>query len=92
MSEIVVAGLGIVTAMGIGVDKNIHAIRNNLSGISSRPVILDTNLKLPVGEILLSNRELSDMLSIPICHVQHSWVLWQLEKLCRKSIFLVMQK
>ncbi len=66
MSEIVVAGLGIVTAMGIGVDKNIHAIRNNLSGISSRPVILDTNLKLPVGEILLSNRELSDMLSIPI--------------------------
>ena len=63
MSEIVVAGLGIVTAMGIGVDKNIHAIRNNLTGISSRPVILDTNLKLPVGEILLSNSELSDMLS-----------------------------
>ena len=44
--------------MGIGV-------KNNLSGISSRPIVLKSKLNLPVGEIHFTNNELSEYLSIP---------------------------
>ena len=65
MSEIIITGLGIVSAMGIGVKKNIYSLKNNLSGISSRPIVLKSKLNLPVGEIHFTNNELSEYLSIP---------------------------
>lgn len=65
MSEISVTGVGVVTALGVGVEKNILAMRNCTTGISSRPAILNTKLLLPVGELRLSNRELSELLSLP---------------------------
>ena len=51
--------------MGIGVKKNIYSLKNNLSGISSRPIVLKSKLNLPVGEIHFTNNELSEYLSIP---------------------------
>lgn len=51
--------------MGIGVKKNIYSLENNLSGISSRPIVLKSKLNLPVGEIHFTNNELSEYLSIP---------------------------
>lgn len=51
--------------MGIGVKKNIYYLKNNLSGISSRPIVLKSKLNLPVGEIHFTNNELSEYLSIP---------------------------
>lgn len=65
MSEIIITGLGIVSAMGIGVKKNIYSLKNNLSGISSRPIVLKSKLNLPVGEIHFTNNELSEYLTIP---------------------------
>lgn len=65
MSEIIITGLGIVSAMGIGVKKNIYSLKNNLSGISSRPIVLKSKLNLPVGEIHFTNNELSEHLTIP---------------------------
>ena len=65
MSEIIITGLGIVSAIGIGVKKNIYSLKNNLSGISSRPIVLKSKLNLPVGEIHFTNNELSEYLSIP---------------------------
>ena len=65
MSEIIITGLGIVSAMGIGVKNNIYSLKNNLSGISSRPIVLKSKLNLPVGEIHFTNNELSEYLSIP---------------------------
>ena len=51
--------------MGIGVKNNIYSLKNNLSGISSRPIVLKSKLNLPVGEIHFTNNELSEYLSIP---------------------------
>ena len=65
MSEIIITGLGIVSAIGIGVKKNIYSLKNNLSGISSRPIVLKSKLNLPVGEIHFTNNELSEYLIIP---------------------------
>lgn len=65
MSEIIITGLGIVSAMGIGVNNNIYSLKNNLSGISSRPIVLKSKLNLPVGEIHFTNNELSEHLTIP---------------------------
>lgn len=65
MSEIIITGLGIVSAMGIGVKKNIYSLENNLSGISSRPIVHKSKLNLPVGEIHFTNNELSEYLTIP---------------------------
>ena len=65
MSEIIITGLGIVSAIGTGVKKNIYSLKNNLSGISSRPIVLKSKLNLPVGEIHFTNNELSEYLTIP---------------------------
>ena len=61
---IVVTGVGIVSALGIGVDSNLAAICRGESGISTSPKILNTANKLPVGELRLSNEELHAILGI----------------------------
>ena len=62
---IVVTGVGIVSALGIGVEQNLTAIREGLTGISPTPSILKTSHKIPVGELLLTNEELHNVANIP---------------------------
>lgn len=62
---IVVTGVGIVSALGIGVEQNLAAIREGRTGISSSPSILKTSHNIPVGELLLTNDELHNAASIP---------------------------
>lgn len=62
---IVVTGVGIVSALGIGVEQNLTAIREGRTGISSTPSILKTSHKIPVGELLLTNEELHNVANIP---------------------------
>ena len=64
--EIVVSGLGIVSALGIGVQTNLESLYAGKGGISPSPAILFTRNKLPVGELPLTNDELKVRLSIPI--------------------------
>lgn len=63
--SIVVTGVGIVSALGIGVEQNLAAIREGRTGISSTPSILKTSHKIPVGELLLTNEELHNVANIP---------------------------
>lgn len=63
--KVVVTGVGVVSALGIGVDKNLAALRKGESGISSSPALLRTIHKLPVGELLMTNEQLHDALGIP---------------------------
>lgn len=63
--NIVVTGVGIVSALGIGVEKNLENIRSGICGISPTPTILKTRHKLPVGELRVTNEELHDILGIP---------------------------
>ena len=64
MMGIVVTGVGIVSALGIGADSNLAAICKGESGISASPKLLKTANRFPVGELQLSNEELHDILGI----------------------------
>lgn len=61
---IVVTGVGLVSALGVGVERNLASIRQGISGIKSEPAILRTTNHVPVGELAMSNEELHQRLSI----------------------------
>ena len=63
--KIVVGGVGVVSALGAGVDANIAAIREGRSGIRLSPSILRTGNRIPVGEFALANDEIHRRLNIP---------------------------
>lgn len=63
---VVVTGVGIVSALGIGVERNLAAICLGESGISASPKLLHTANKLPVGELRLSNEELHALIGVSI--------------------------
>ncbi len=62
--SIVVTGLGLVSALGIGLEENIASIRKEKTGIKSRPTILKTSNVLPVGELCVSNKDLHTVAKI----------------------------
>ena len=62
--SIVVSGIGIVSALGIGLKENLKTIRRMKGGISPTPSILETDIELPVGEILLTDGQLHDIAGI----------------------------
>ncbi len=61
---IVVTGVGLVSALGVGVEQNLASIRQGVSGIKSKPEYLRTTNEVPVGELSMSNKELHQRLSI----------------------------
>lgn len=63
--NIIVSGVGVVSALGIGADRNLDAIKCGRSGISPFPEILSTKHRLPVGEIKYTNAEFSEYLKLP---------------------------
>lgn len=62
--EIVVSGLGIVSALGIGIESNIKALQDGRSGITPQAKHLQTSHILPVGEVDYSNVELHNLAKI----------------------------
>lgn len=73
---IVVTGVGIVSALGIGVDKNLAAICRGESGISALPHQLRTANRLPVGELRLSNEQLHTLIGVsPAEHLSRTALL-----------------
>lgn len=62
--EVTVTGVGMVSALGLGVESGVASISRGESGISPAPEILRTINKLPVGEVRLTNEELHDVLHI----------------------------
>ena len=61
---IVVTGVGIVSALGVGVEENLASLRRGTSGISATASILKTSNNIPVGELRLTNEALHDKLAI----------------------------
>ncbi len=64
--RIAVTGLGVVSALGVGVDRNFAALAAEQSGISPEPRILKTAHRLPVGELKLTNEELHRMCGVEL--------------------------
>lgn len=63
--KVVVTGLGIISALGLGLEPNIHALQKGLTGIA--PIkYLQTRLrdKFVLGEVKYSNTELKSILGI----------------------------
>ena len=63
--SIAVGGLGIVSALGIGLRQNLEALKAGRSGIKASPVLLETRHRLPVGELTVTNGELGQLLQLP---------------------------
>ena len=63
--SIAVGGLGIVSALGIGLRENLEALKAGRSGIKASPVLLETRHRLPVGELTVTNGELGQLLQLP---------------------------
>ena len=64
--DIVVTGVGIVSALGIGAGSNLSAIEAGKSGICTSPSVLKTVNALPVGELRLTNEELHLLAGVPV--------------------------
>lgn len=62
--NIVVSGVGVVSALGVGVDANVCALREGRSEISPRPIVLATQNNLPVGELRMTNQELHELAGV----------------------------
>lgn len=74
--KIVVTGAGIVSALGVGVERNIMAMRQGISGIIDTPQILRTSNLLPVGELPMTNDELHLLANIsPHKHLSRTALL-----------------
>lgn len=73
---VVVTGLGIISALGVGVDSNLTAICRGESGISALPQQFRTANRLPVGELRLSNEQLHILIGIsPAEHLSRTALL-----------------
>lgn len=58
---IVISGAGIVSALGIGLEPTLHALQQGACGIAP-PRFLTTHHPLPVGEVPMSNAEMTEVL------------------------------
>ena len=62
--KIVVSGMGIVSALGLGKDCSLQALRKDVSGIAQMQYLQTEHNMFPVGEVKLSNEEMMNMLHI----------------------------
>lgn len=60
---IYVTGLGVVSAIGCGVEENIDALRHYQHGLG-KVSLFETSLDVPVGEVKLDNETLAETLSL----------------------------
>jgi len=64
MSEIVVTGAGVVSAIGMGKQATLEALMNGRSGVEPVRYLTTAHRSLPVGEVKHSDDELREMLGI----------------------------
>jgi 3-oxoacyl-[acyl-carrier-protein] synthase-1 len=62
--RIVVTGLGIVSALGIGKDAHLCALKEGKSGVGKVKYLATKHTDIPVGEVKMSDDELKSLLGI----------------------------
>lgn len=62
--SIAVTGIGIVSAIGVGVSETLAALRSGSSGIGTMRHLASTHTELPVGEVKMSNDDMRQRLGI----------------------------
>lgn len=60
-----VCGIGVVSSIGIGCDENLHSLVNERCGIGSL-TLFESSIKVPVGEVKLTNEQIKQQLGVDI--------------------------
>ncbi|MDR5590334.1 beta-ketoacyl-[acyl-carrier-protein] synthase family protein [Christiangramia sp. SM2212] len=68
MRGVAITGMGIISAIGRNLEQTHSALKNGNDGISLPEILKTNHTNLPVGEIKLSNSELSATLELPESH------------------------
>ena len=63
--KVVITGMGVVSALGVGVKANGIALMQGISGIRGARYLPTEHREFPVGEVQLSSEELRQMLELP---------------------------
>ena len=64
MDEILITGMGIVSALGNNVEENLRSLRENRSGIAPLHYLQTSHTEFPVGEVKMTNEEMISLLNI----------------------------
>lgn len=64
MKDIVITGVGIVSAIGNSTSSVLESLRNETSGIGKIEHLTSIHKELPVGEVKLSNEEMMEILKL----------------------------
>ena len=75
MKRVFVTGAGIVSAAGSGVEETLEALKSGRTGVRKIKHISTALSDLPVGEVKLSNAEMSQMLNLDYPHSELRTVL-----------------
>ena len=62
--KVVITGMGVVSALGVGAEANAAALMNGISGIREARYLLTEHSEFPVGEVPVSNEELMKSLGL----------------------------
>ena len=65
MKDILISGMGIVSALGTNVEENLQSLRTNRSGIACLRYLQTSHTEFPVGEFKMSDEEMIKLLEIP---------------------------
>ena len=63
--KVVITGMGVVSALGVGAEANVAALMNGISGIREARYLPTEHREFPVGEVPVSNEELLRTLRLP---------------------------
>ena len=64
MKDIVITGVGIVSAIGNSTSSVLESLKNEASGIGKIRYLASIHEELPIGEVKLSNKELAEILKL----------------------------
>jgi len=65
MTPILITGIGVVSAIGIGKAETLSALLNNRSGVGPLVYLKTEHKEFPVGEVKLSDAEMAKRLGLP---------------------------
>lgn len=61
-NDIVITGMGVVSAIGVGLAATLTSLREGLTGIGAMKYLASSHRDIPVGEVKLSNDEMMQLL------------------------------
>ena len=65
MAPILITGMGVVSAIGLGKEETLTALLNNRSGVGSLAYLKTEHKEFPVGEVKMTDAEMRERLGIP---------------------------